>query len=205
VSVLGSITPLGERSRGQKWGITVTFFTGGSLIGGAAIGAALGGAGHPLVDLVSGSFGQLPLLAALATAVATGLVFDLGMFGRHLPTTLRQVNREWLTRYRGWVYGFGFGFQLGLGAVTIVTTSLTYLMLVASFLSGSWMAGLAIGAVFGLTRGAVNLSVGRVRELHEYGVINTTLRKWEPRSQRLTTGIQLGVGLAMLVLIGILA
>lgn len=200
--MLGSITPLGERSRGQRWGITVTFFVTGSLIGGAAIGAGLGAAGSPLVDLVAGALGAQALLWVLATALLVGLVLDLGMIGGRLPTTLRQVNREWLTRYRGWVYGFGFGFQLGLGPITIVTTSLTYLVLLASFFSGSWIAGLAIGSSFGFVRGAVNLSVGRIRELHEYGVINTTLRRWEQRSQRLTTGVQLGLGIAMVLVIG---
>lgn len=200
--MLGSITPLGERSRGQRWGITVMFFVAGSLTGGAAMGAGLGAAGSPIVKLADANVGTRLLLGLLATALAVGFVLDVGMFGRQLPTTLRQVSREWLTRYRGWVYGFGFGFQLGLGPVTIVTTSLTYLTLLACFFSGSWEAGLAIGAVFGFTRGAVNLSVARVREVHEYGVINTTLRKWEPHSQRLTTAAELGIGAVMLALIG---
>ena len=36
------------------------------------------------------------------------------------------MNEEWLTSYRGWVYGAGFGAQLGTGVVTIVTSPIVY-------------------------------------------------------------------------------
>ena len=48
-------------------------------------------------------------VAALAGVVAAGLWLDLGILGLRLPTTRRQVNEDWLGRYRGWVVGVGFG------------------------------------------------------------------------------------------------
>ncbi|MDX6198638.1 MAG: hypothetical protein QOJ79_1789 [Actinomycetota bacterium] len=137
--MLTSISPLGERARGNRWAVTVTLYVIASLLGGVTIGALLGFAGS--------FFDATPWLAAAACAVAAGL--DLV---RRLPTLRRQVDEDWLTRYRGWVYGVGFGYQLGLGVVTIVTSAATYAMLALCLLSGSTVAGLAIGGCFGLVR-----------------------------------------------------
>ena len=49
--MLASITPLGERGRNATWAITVTAFTVGATLAGAAVGALLGG-------LVVTSFGN---------------------------------------------------------------------------------------------------------------------------------------------------
>ena len=46
--MLGSITPLGERGRGSRWGVTVAAYLVGSAAGGAALGASLGTLGEPL-------------------------------------------------------------------------------------------------------------------------------------------------------------
>lgn len=56
------------------------------------------------------------MLAALAGLA--GLALDLGLGALRLPGPARQVDEDWLARYRGWVYGAGFGTQLGLGVVT---------------------------------------------------------------------------------------
>ena len=40
--MMGSITPLGERGRGRRWGPTVGAYLVGSALGGAAAGAAAG-------------------------------------------------------------------------------------------------------------------------------------------------------------------
>ncbi|MGI9659651.1 MAG: hypothetical protein ACR2OD_12135, partial [Gaiellaceae bacterium] len=120
--MLGSITPLGERGRGQPYLWTMAFFLVGSAGAGAALGAALGVVGSQLGGLESIA------LALLAGAVVLGLALDLGALRLRLPTVRRQVDETWLTRYRGWVYGAGFGVQLGLGVATIVTTSLVYVV-----------------------------------------------------------------------------
>ncbi len=143
--MLTSISPLGERARGNSFWRTATAYAAGSLLGGSAVGAALGAVGAPLVDAA----GRGPMLAALAALMVAGLVLD---HTDRLPTIRRQVNERWLSSYRGWVYGFGFGAQLGAGVVTIVTASTTYVALAAAFLSGSPAGGLVIGAIFGGAR-----------------------------------------------------
>ena len=104
-------------------------------------------------------------MGVLAVVVcALGLALDLHVGGLRVPTVHRQVNQDWLARYRGWVYGGGFGFQLGLGVVTIVTTSTIYVALVLGVLAGSLVSGLAIGATFGLVRALPILAVRRVHD-----------------------------------------
>jgi hypothetical protein len=137
--MLTSISPLGERARGNRWATTVTAYVVGSALGGLTMGAVLGAVGS-LVDA--------PLLAA-ALVCAAAAVLDLL---HRRPSLRRQVDEDWLTRYRGWVYGAAFGYQLGLGVVTIVTSAATYAALALALLSGSAAAGAAIGGCFGLVR-----------------------------------------------------
>lgn len=137
--MLTSISPLGERARRNRWAITVTAYVLGSLLGGGTTGVVLGAVGSGL---------PRPLLLAAAVC-AVAAVLDLL---RRLPTYHRQVDEDWLVRYRGWVYGLGFGYQLGLGFVTIVTSAATYAVWALELLSGGWRAGLLIGAWFGLVR-----------------------------------------------------
>ena len=58
--------------------------------------------------------------------LAAALVVDVSPLRRRLPTTRRQVNEDWMGRYRGWVYGGAFGAQLGSGVATIVTSAAVY-------------------------------------------------------------------------------
>lgn len=153
--MLSSITPLGERGRRQRWWLTVTAYVLGSLVGGAALGALLGSVGQALAAVVGGT-ARAVLVVALALAA---LLFDA--VGRlRLPRYGRQVNEDWMTSYRGWVYGLGFGLQLGAGLTTIVTSAVVYLVFALCLLAGAWWQGLVLGATFGLVRGLVVL-VGR--------------------------------------------
>ena len=86
----------------------------------------------------------------IAVAVAAGAV-ALELTGR-IPGPRRQVNEDWLHRYRGWVYGAGFGFQLGTGVMTIVTTAAVYLALALTALAHDLAAGLVVGSVYGIAR-----------------------------------------------------
>lgn len=142
--MLSSITPLGERARHNRWGVTVGWYVAGSLAAGAALGAALGGMGTALP--LSRASRALVLAALAVVAVAADLS------GRPIPGPRRQVDEDWLGRYRGWVYGAGFGAQLGAGVTTIVTSATVWLALAAEVLAGSVAAGAVIGAVFGLVR-----------------------------------------------------
>ncbi len=147
--MLSSITPFGERGRGNTWGVTMGWFVAGAALGGAGIGTVLGLVGQALAVV-------LPLQARLAGVVAlalTALVVDLSRRPALLPSWRRQVDERWIDRYRPWVYGAGFGAQLGAGVLTIVSSASTYLVLALAVLTGSLAAGVALAATFGLVRG----------------------------------------------------
>ena len=114
----------------------------------------------------------------LGVAVAAAIVVDV-VPGLHLPGPRRQVNEEWLHRYRGWVYGAGFGLQLGLGVTTIVSTAAVYATAAAAALAGTAAAGAAVGAAFGAARAATLLAAGRVREPRALAALDRRLHAWE--------------------------
>jgi hypothetical protein len=126
--VLASISPLGERARGNRWGRTVAVFTVAAVGAGTGLGASLG-----LVGSVVAGPGHLRLGVLAGVAVVAGLA-DLAAPGR-VPTIHRQVNEDWVARFRWWVYGAGFGAQLGTGVTTVVTTATVY----------AWMAAAVVG------------------------------------------------------------
>jgi hypothetical protein len=149
--MLTSITPLGERGRGQRWAVTVTAYALGCALGGATTGLALG--------LLGSVLPTLPALVLAGTACLAAALADL----RGVRLGRRQVDEDWLTRYRGWVYGAGFGYQLGLGVVTVVTSAATLAILVLALLTQSAAAGLLLGTVFGAARAVPALWLGRAR------------------------------------------
>ena len=69
------------------------------------------------------------------------------------PFLRRQVNEDWLSRYRSWLYGSGFGWQIGVGFTTYIMTAAVPLTIVFAALSASPWAALGIAVVFGLARG----------------------------------------------------
>ena len=182
--MLASIHPLGERARKRRWGATVTAYMIGSVAAAALLGGALGAAGS-LLPLPSGA-----TAAMVAGLCAFGLAFDLGIGGLRLPTVHRQVDKDWLDRYRGWVVGVGFGFQLGLGVVTIVTTSAVYLTFAMALLTGSPVTGALVGATFGLARALALLGVARVRRPEQLRAVMRRLQAWRPLSQRAGIAVQ---------------
>lgn len=194
--MLGSITPLGERGRGQPYLSTITFFLLGSAAAGAGIGAALGGLG----SLVGGR--GTVALAVLAGLVVAGLVFDLRLLGGSVPSVHRQVDETWLTRFRGWVYGLGFGFQLGLGVVTIVTTSAVYVALAAALLSGSFAGGAVIGLAFGVVRWVCAAAGVVVRTPADLPKVASLTAQFDEPARRATLAAQF---VALLTLIALLA
>src|SRR5438132_5236088 len=141
--------------------MTVGWYLAGSTAGGAGAGWLMGWLGWA-TGRATGLAGQTTLWT-LAALTLVGVILDARLFGTRLPSVRRQVNEDWLQRYRGWVYGLGFGVQLGLGAVTIVSISAVYLALAAAFLSGSPAAGTTIGLAFGLIRASTVLGGAAVR------------------------------------------
>ncbi|HEX3005236.1 MAG TPA: hypothetical protein VHO27_13570 [Angustibacter sp.] len=158
--MLSSISPLGERARRARWGLTVSAYVAGSLVGGLTVGvaSALLGALLPASWRASS-----PAAAVVVAVVLVGLVLDVRARGGALPSWRRQVDEAWLARYRGWVYGLGFGLQLGAGVLTIVTSSTVYAVLALAAWSGTPAVGAALGATFGLARALPVLAVRRVQ------------------------------------------
>lgn len=182
--MLSSISPLGERSRGTSFTRTAVAYVVGSTLSAMAAGSVLGGIGSLVPDEIRGS---APVLAALAAMFVVGLVLDVRSGGHGVPSWRRQVDREWIGRYRGWVTGLGFGLQLGLGFVTISTSTSTstYAVLVAELLTGHWWAGALIGFVFGLVRAmplALVRGVDAPQQLHE---VFANLDTWAAAADRL--------------------
>src|SRR3989442_16000596 len=101
--MLGSITPLGERGRKQRWAATVSWFLLGSVAGGATAGAILGGAGS--LALRARVLSTPVRLAALAVLPRPGAFLDSGLLRIALPTNPRHANEDWLARYPGGVCG----------------------------------------------------------------------------------------------------
>jgi hypothetical protein len=202
--MLGSITPLGERGHARRWSATVGWYLIGSVLGGATVGGllGLGGAGLAALGIRLSGTGVLLVVAALCLL---GLVLDLRLGGLRLPTVRRQVNEDWLVRYRGWVVGVGFGFQLGLGAVTVVTTATVYVALATAVLAGSTVAGLALGVGFGTARALPLLAARRVDTPPRLRAQHQWLARWAPRAHGSAVGAQVVTVVVALGTIGTVA
>jgi|ERR1035441_3239120 hypothetical protein len=183
--MLASITPLGERSRGFSWSVTATAFAIGAVTAGAAAGAAVAAVGSLLPAGTAWRTGAL--LVALAVAVA----YDASPLRSRLPTSRRQVNEDWLTRYRGWVYGVAFGAQLGVGVATIVTSAAIYATGAVAFLCGDPAIGAGIGAVFGIVRAMSLLPARRVRDPESLVDLHRGLATVEVYVRRATPVVEL--------------
>jgi hypothetical protein len=172
--MLSSINPLGERARQNRFGATASWYLLGSLLGGLTAGTLWGYIGSLLPD------GRWRAVGVIVAAIA-GAAFDL--MGVRPPSIHRQVDENWLGRYRGWVYGLGFGFQLGLGVVTIVTTASVYVAFVSITMIGSPPLGALVGAIFGLSRALILLKVARVRDP---GALRAVMRRLQDGRNRAT-------------------
>ena len=181
--MLGSISPVGEASRKQRWWLTATAYTLGSLLGGAATGALLGALGWLVLSLVPAD--PAVRLVILAAVAVFGAAVDAGVVRLGLPSWRRQVDETWLTTYRGWVYGVGFGAQLGAAVATIIPAAVTYTMLSACLLSGSVPGGLLIGVAFGIVRSVPVLLTVRLRTPAQLYAATQRATAAEPIAHRL--------------------
>src|SRR4051812_1661298 len=195
--MLASITPLGERARGSRYGLTVAFFVLASVAAGALLGALLGLAGSLVWPGGDAHFDTR--LAVLAAALVLGLALDLR--GR-LPSPRRQVNEDWLREYRGWVYGVGFGAQLGALVTTIVTTSLVYVTLLAAFLSADVEVGALVVGACGAARGLSLLAGARVREPGALMRLRESIQAWRPRVRGWALAAQVVLLVVLVVAMG---
>jgi hypothetical protein len=194
--MLASITPLGERGRGFSWNVTATAFAVGAVSAGALGGLALGALGSQLPG------GAEWRAVALAAVLLMAVLFDATPLWSRLPTTRRQVNEDWLVRFRGWVYGISFGAQLGVGLATIVSSAAVYATVASALLCADPLAGAVIGASFGAIRA---LSLLLARDVHDPGALfalHQRLGRLEPDARRIVVAGEL---IALIAVIGVLA
>lgn len=192
--MLSSIHPLGERSRHNRWWLTVTFFTFASVLAGSVVGAGLGYAGSLALDWMSTG---AAFTTTAVVAMAAGL---LDVAGVSPPGPSRQVNEHWIGTFRGWVYGGAFGLELGLGFLTYIVTWGVYATYAAAFLTASPVSGAAVGVVFGVGRSLLLLAAGYVDRPSRLTSFNRGLASAGPLVRRSASAVMTLGGVAMLTL-----
>jgi hypothetical protein len=187
LSMLSTITPLGERGRGQRYRSVAVWFVAGGTLGGLTLGAAMAG-GAALVHLLAPSAAVTLALAVLAAGL--GAVSDSAPGGRALPIHRRQVNELWLDQFRPWVYGAGFGWQIGTGLATYITTAAVYLLVVLGALSTTPWAAFGLGVLFGLARGLAVLLGRRIEAPAQLLDFHRRFDALGPRVRRAVIAVQ---------------
>jgi hypothetical protein len=195
VSMLSTLTPLGERGRGTRFGTTAAWFVTGSVVGGALLGAA----GAVAAVIVSAAHvGATMADAAAAGAAAFAATTDVLIAGRRAVGHHRQVNERWLDQFRPWVYGVGFGVQIGSGVATYVTTAGVYLVVVLGGLSGRPLVALGLGLLFGAVRGTAVLLGRRLDTPEALRRFHARFSPLGPPSRRTMVAVEL-VAVVLLV------
>jgi hypothetical protein len=189
-SMLSTITPLGEQGRGNRFGVTATWFVLGATLGGLTLG--LGAA------LLAAIVGLLGISATTALAVGGVLAVlaaaaDAHLFGIAVPYHRRQVNEYWLDDYRPWVYGGGFGWQIGVGFATFIMTSAIVLLVALAALTGEPLVALGLGALFGFVRGLGVLPGARLTTPAKLAAFHTRFDARAELGRKLVIGVQLVV------------
>lgn len=181
LSMLSTITPIGERGRNNRYYGSVAWFITGAVLGGATLG--LGAAA------LAAGVGALDLSPETAVAVAAALAgvtlaSDLNVGGFRLPSHTRQVNEQWLDQFRSWVYGGGFGWQIGVGLATFVTTAAVYLLVAMAALTGAPATAFALCTGFGLVRGLAVLLGRNLTTPQRMMALHRRLDELLPTAQR---------------------
>jgi cytochrome c biogenesis protein CcdA len=169
--MLSSIHPLGERARNNRWSLTATAFAVGAIGSASTAGGVLGWVGSYL------GHGGWRWWTAMAIVAVAG-VADLARV--RPPGPRRQVNEDWIGRYRGWVYGIGFGAQLGIGGATLVVTWGVWATAVVAALSGSVVTGIVVGMAFGIGRTVPPLAAGWIDRPSRLTAFNRRMAAWAP-------------------------
>jgi hypothetical protein len=190
LSMLSTITPMGEQGRGHRFAGSAAWFVAGAVLGGATLGAGAAGlaAGVAATDLSGDArVGMAAVLAAVTIAS------DLAVGGFRLPSHTRQVNEGWLGQYRRWVYAGGFGWQIGVGLATYVTTAAVYLLLALAALTASPLAAFSVVTGFGLVRGLAVLLGRGLTTPERMLALHRRLEELLPSAQRAIVLVQAAV------------
>ncbi len=186
LSMLSTVTPLAEAGRGHRYRWTATWFFLGAVLGGATTGsvAAVAAVGIGALDP---SAPATYAVAGVAAVWAAGL--DGRLLGPPIPHHRRQVNEDWLGRYRAWVYGAGFGWQIGTGVATYIMTAGVYLVIVLAALTGDPRSALAVCVAFGVVRGSMVLIGARITSAERLARVHERFEAWREPVRRGVLGV----------------
>ena len=159
-SMLSQLTPIGEAARGHRYRFTAAWYIAGAIVGGATTGVLMAGLAFGVAALDPSTTQLLALGALVAFA---GALVDSGALGIAPPVLRRQVDENWLGRYRAWVYAGGFGWQIGAGLTTYVMTAAVFVTVALGVLSAEPGVAFLVGLCFGTVRGLAVLVTARVR------------------------------------------
>jgi hypothetical protein len=192
--MLSSITPMSERARNQRWGVTATWFVVGGIAGGVTLGAlaALLAAGIALAGLSTTAGVSAGAVCALAAAS-----LDLGAFGLAPPYLRRQVNEIWLGTYRGWLYGVGFGWQIGVGITTYIMTAAVFLTIALAALTADPLIAFAIATLFGTIRGLGVILARNIDSPAQLSAFHRRFHDLGPTTRAVTIAVQLVVAVLL--------
>ncbi len=181
LSMLSTVTPMAEAGRGHRYRWTASWFFVGALLGGATTGvvAAVAALGVGALGLST-----MATLALGAVAAVLAAALDGRLLGPPIPHHRRQVNEDWLGRYRAWVYGGGFGWQIGTGVATYIMTAGVYLVVVLAALTGSPLTALALCVAFGGFRGSMVLLGARLTSPERLQSFHRTFEAWREPVRR---------------------
>lgn len=188
LSMISTITPVDERGRGHRFGVTATWFTLGGVAGGATLGAAMA-LGAWLVSLTGASTSLT--VGVFACAALLTVASDVGLGGFSLPIHARQVDETWLRRLRPWAYASGFGWQIGTGFATYIMTSAVYLTAAAGVLSADPLVALGIGTFFGTVRGLLVFVAVRATDHARLQRLHATIDRYTDSTLYLAIGAQI--------------
>lgn len=195
-SMLSTITPLSERGRGHRFGITAAWFVSGAVVGGGLLGV-IAAIGAVVVEALSlSSTTRIGVAAALALAAAA---LDARIIGPSLPHQRRQVNEEWLDEFRPWVYSAGFGVQIGSGLATYVMTGGVYVVVALGALTADIGSALLIGIAFGTLRGLAVLAGVRNTDPRRLARFHRSFARLDEPVRRCVAGALGGTGLGLAV------
>ena len=151
------------------------------------------------------------MLTLAAGAAVSGAAVDSGVLGFAPPFFRRQVNENWLGKYRAWVYGSGFGWQVGAGVTTYIMTAAVFVTIVFGALGASPLAALGIGVWFGLVRGLAVLLTARSRTTAEvfalhrrFDALGEPVRRAVILVQLAVAAVAIGAAWGLLALVGAL-
>ncbi|MDA8340956.1 MAG: hypothetical protein M0007_01835 [Actinomycetota bacterium] len=185
LSMLSTITPLGERGRGHRFAVSALWYLAGGMAGGCTLGALAAAGAWSLRGLP-----PAPAAAVGGVAAVAALASDLRVGGFALPGHRRQVNERWLDRYRSWVYGLGFGWQIGVGLATYLVTAAVYLTVVLAALTRAPAQAFAVGVLFGTARGAAVFLGSGITDTSRLVSFHRTFTGLGPRSAAVVHGAE---------------